>query len=145
MRAYFEQFGTLNEFSFRKTFAFVSFDQSEACNKCVAVETHTLNDKRFHVRVSDTKKARRRDDPDRQSTNQVYVANVPRETNHMNLRQRFEELGELSDVRVVYDSVSAEPKYAKVTFSKEEDFNAVLQREHVAFLGRVLRVARARR
>ncbi len=73
----------------------------------------------------------------------VFLGSLPRGANTKNLRERFEQIGEVREVRVVYHSTTGLPKNAKVTFATMQDFNAALKKEQVSFLGAIVDVKRS--
>ena len=73
----------------------------------------------------------------------MFLGWLPRGANSKNLRERFEQIGEVRDVRVVYHSTTGLPKNAKVTFATLQDFNAALKKEQISFLGMIVDVKRS--
>jgi hypothetical protein len=89
----------------------------------------------------------------------VFLQNLPRAANAQNLKERFEQFGEVKDCRVMYHSVSGLARAGKggkektvwflsfdnfaVTFVNAADFNNVIKKEQVSFLGNIVDVRRS--
>merc|ERR1711964_11190 len=59
---YFESFGPIEDWSFRGHFAFLTFENPGDTDKCLDKgEQHSVRDLKFHVRISDSKKAKKKE------------------------------------------------------------------------------------
>ncbi|MHC4575424.1 MAG: RNA recognition motif domain-containing protein [Planctomycetota bacterium] len=76
----------------------------------------------------------------------IYVGNLPRETTEDELRQSFEEFGQVTEVRLIMDKFSGESRgFGFVEMpSKHEAEKAIDEMNGKELMGRVLNVNEAR-
>jgi len=76
----------------------------------------------------------------------IYVGNLPRKTTEDELRQAFEEFGQVTEVRLIMDKFSGESRgfgFVEIP-SKDEAAKAIEEMNGKEFMGRVLNVNEAR-
>lgn len=82
-----------------------------------------------------------------ESNEQIYIGNLPYRTNERDLRKRFSEYGQISDVRIVKDRRTGRSKgYAFITFSNHREAKKSLSEHGKELAGRslVVHVAKPR-
>ncbi len=131
----------VDEFVKKERYGFLHFESGAAMKAMLAAgEHHTVgNFPPFIVRVS---KAVAKND-NKYIPNQVFLHNLPRAANAANLKERFEQYGEIKDCRIMYHSVSGLPRTAKITFVNAAEFNNVIKKEQISFLGSIVDVRRS--
>jgi RNA recognition motif-containing protein len=80
------------------------------------------------------------------STMNIYVGNLPHKVTEDELRQAFEEFGQVTEVRLIMDKFSGESKgFGFVEMpSKDEAEKAIAEMNGKEFMGRALNVNEAR-
>jgi RNA recognition motif-containing protein len=138
MRAYFDKFGKVDQFVKKERYGFLLFETGTAMSAMLAVgEFHVINElPPFGARISQATSSQNSDKyvpNQREETHfffpvsfyslnkkKVFLLNLPRGANAANLKERFEQYGEIKDCRVMYNSASGLAKSGKGFFRKNK-------------------------
>jgi len=83
-------------------------------------------------------------DAGQENPNKLFLGGVPPQATEKQLEEFFSQFGEVKDVRIVTDRITAECKgYGFVTFDEKEDIEHLVERKTIRMSGKKIRIRKA--
>jgi len=83
-------------------------------------------------------------DASQENPNKLFLGGIPPQATEKQLEEFFSQFGEVKDVRIVTDRITAECKgYGFVTFDEKEDIEHLVERKTIRMSGKKIRIRKA--